>query len=95
MEPAVASAKAGFYWVETMYVYRIRSTFKTHKTYIGVTDDLKRRLAEHNAGKSAHTSKFAPWSLEFYVWLEDETKAYAFERYLKSGSGRAFTKRHF
>jgi putative endonuclease len=51
---------------------------------------LKRRLIEHNSGKSPHTSKFAPWRLVTYVAFSDESKAASFERYLKSGSGHAF-----
>jgi putative endonuclease len=51
---------------------------------------LKRRLIEHNSGKSPHTSKFAPWRLVTYVAFSDESRAASFERYLKSGSGHAF-----
>jgi putative endonuclease len=61
--------------------------------YAGVTSDLKRRLADHNAGKSSHTSKYAPWKLVTYVAFSDRQKAEAFEHYLKSGSGHAFAKK--
>jgi len=44
------------------YVYILRSIAHPKQIYIGYTHDLKTRLAQHNAGKSAHTSKFAPWS---------------------------------
>jgi predicted GIY-YIG superfamily endonuclease len=63
--------------------------------YVGVTADLRQRLAEHNAGKSAHTSKYVPWKLVTYVAFSDERKAEAFERYLKSGSGHAFARKRF
>jgi putative endonuclease len=56
--------------------------------------DLKKRFADHNAGKSFHISKFSPWRLVTYVAFTDQTKATAFERYLKSGSGHAFARRH-
>jgi len=62
--------------------------------YVGLTSDLKRRFADHNSGKASHTSKFTPWRLVNYVAFSDEAKAVAFERYLKSGSGRAFARRH-
>ena len=52
--------------------------------YIGATADLKRRLPEHNAGKSAHTSKFKPWKLVWYCAFQEKYKALAFEKYLKS-----------
>jgi putative endonuclease len=54
---------------------------------------LKRRLPEHNAGKSAHTAKFKPWELVWYCAFPDKYKALAFEKYLKSHSGRAFAKK--
>ncbi|TKA98624.1 MAG: GIY-YIG nuclease family protein, partial [Mesorhizobium sp.] len=43
------------------YVYLLESKSAEGERYIGVTSDLKRRIAEHNAGKSSHTSKFLPW----------------------------------
>jgi len=54
---------------------------------------LKRRLAEHNARKSSHTAKYAPWRLVTYLGFSDERKAEAFERYIKSGSGHAFANK--
>ena len=62
---------------------------------IGLTVDLRRRLGEHNSGKSPHTAKFKPWRLVTYVAFSDERSAGHFERYLKSGSGHAFANRHF
>jgi putative endonuclease len=76
------------------YVYILRSDLKANQTYIGCTGDLKNRLAEHNAGKSIHTNKFKPWRVAVYVALPDRAVAEQLERYLKSGSGRAFAKRH-
>jgi predicted GIY-YIG superfamily endonuclease len=55
----------------------------------------KSRLKEHNAGEAFHTAKFKPWILKTYFAFLDRMKAYAFEKYLKSGSGRTFAKRHF
>lgn len=76
------------------YVYLLRSKTHPHQTYVGSTGDLRKRLADHNAGKSIHTNKFKPWELAAYVGLPDRALAERFERYLKSGSGRAFAKRH-
>ena len=72
------------------YVYLLQSESAIGQRYVGVTFDLKRRLADHNSGKSSHTSKYVPWKLVTYVAFTDEHKAEAFERYLKSGSGHAF-----
>jgi putative endonuclease len=75
------------------YVYLLQSEAVANQRYVGVTSDLKKRLAEHNARKSAHTSKYAPWRLVTYIAFSDEQKAEVFERYLKSGSGHAFANK--
>ena len=75
------------------YTYIIRSQTSPTEEYVGATANLKRRLADHNAGKSQHTAKFTPWDLVWYAAFPDKTKALAFETYLKSHSGRAFTKK--
>ena len=77
-----------------MYVYLLESLSSPTRRYVGLTTDLRGRLSEHNARKSPHTSKYAPWRIVIAVWFADETKARAFETYLKSGSGHAFAKRH-
>ena len=75
------------------YVYILRSITFPDRYYTGVTDDLKMRLARHNAKEVPHTSKYAPWQLKTYVAFSDETQAFAFEQYLKTASGRAFAKK--
>jgi len=75
------------------YVYFLKSINFPKETYVGLTDDLRKRLAAHNAGQASHTSKFKPWRLVTYVAFSDEAKAVAFERYMKSSSGRAFAKK--
>ena len=75
------------------YVYILESLDGEH-FYAGIADDVPARLAKHNAGEVSHTSKYRPWRLKTYIAFSDEKKAFAFERYLKSGSGRAFVKKH-
>lgn len=77
------------------YVYILESLSAHDRHYVGGTTDLKRRFAEHNRGESPHTSKFAPWKLITYIAFSDDAKANKFEAYLKTGSGRAFAKKHF
>lgn len=74
-------------------VYLLQSLSNSYHRYIGLTADLDRRLSEHNSGKSPHTSKFRPWKVVVSIMFEDEQRAKDFERYLKSGSGRAFAKK--
>jgi predicted GIY-YIG superfamily endonuclease len=77
------------------YVYLLKSESHPEEQYVGCTTDLRERLREHNRGNSPHTSKFAPWAILAYFAFAERQTAIAFERYLKSGSGRAFAKRHF
>nr|WP_295885648.1 GIY-YIG nuclease family protein [uncultured Devosia sp.] len=75
------------------YVYILRSQADPERHYVGTTADLKARLAAHNAGAVPHTSKFMPWRIKTYVAFDDKAQAWAFEKYLKSASGRAFAKK--
>ncbi|HBA88592.1 MAG TPA: excinuclease ABC subunit C [Geobacter sp.] len=77
------------------YVYFLQSIPHPDQHYVGLTSNLKSRLAAHNAGQSHHTAKYLPWKLVTYLGFADESKASAFEKYLKSGSGRAFRYKHF
>ncbi|MBL8174315.1 MAG: GIY-YIG nuclease family protein [Bryobacterales bacterium] len=76
------------------YVYLLRSESHPTERYTGMTSDLRARLAKHNEGGVPHTSQFRPWSLHCYFAFRTKEQATAFERYLKSGSGRAFANRH-
>ena len=77
------------------YVYLLESQSALGQRYVGITADLKQRLAQRNSGSSPHTFKFVPWKLVTYVAFSNERKAEAFERYLKSGSGHAFAQKRF
>ena len=77
------------------YVYMLEGCDDSERQYVGVTSDLRARLKAHNAGAVTHTSKYAPWRVRTYVAFSDESQAFAFERYLKSASGRAFAKKRF
>jgi len=70
------------------YVYILQSLMDTSHFYTGITEDLKARLSAHNSGAVTHTAKYRPWRIKSYVAFADESRASAFEKYLKSGSGR-------
>lgn len=74
------------------YVYLLENGAPVPERYIGMTADLRRRLVDHNEGKSKHTAKFRPWRVVTYIAFRNEQKAADFERYLKSGSGHAFAR---
>ncbi len=80
----------GFY-----YVYMLKSLSTPERYYVGMTENLEKRLKYHNAGKCPHTSKFRPWQIETAIAFCSKDKAVTFEKYLKSHSGRAFAKKHF
>ncbi len=76
-------------------VYILRSELCPERHYTGLTADVEMRLRWHNAGQNVHTMRNRPWRLVVSINFPTEPAARAFERYLKSGSGRAFAKRHF
>ena len=77
------------------YVYILKSQNYPDKNYIGQTNDIAQRLHVHNTGGSPHTAKYKPWSLVTSISFEEHEKAVIFEKYLTSGSGRAFIKKRF
>ena len=77
------------------YVYMLQSILNENRYYVGMTNNLKRRLKEHNNGKSTYTKKLKPWKLITYIGFNSRIKALHFETYLKSHSGRTFAKKHF
>ena len=77
------------------YVYILVSEGNRKQHYTGHTEDLSSRLRAHNAGQVPHTSKHRPWRIETAIAFYSMEKAIAFEKYLKTHSGRAFAVRHF
>ena len=77
-----------------LFVYVLKNLETPPRYYTGVTSTVATRLAAHNAGLCRHTSKYRPWSIDVVIEFNDERRAVAFERHLKSGSGVAFANRH-
>ena len=80
---------------EFFYVYILVSKTSERIHYTGITRDLKQRLREHNRGHCEQSAYHRPWRVETVIAFKSESKARAFEKYLKSGSGREFARRHF
>ena len=76
-------------------VYIIRSDVDPARHYVGLTIDLRARLEWHNHGPCGYTQSHRPWSVVVSLEFPSEKEAARFEKYLKSGSGRAFATRHF
>ena len=77
------------------YVYILQSHRDPERHYTGITSDVGNRVEWHNHGPSGHTIEHRPWRLLVVIEFPTETQAARFEKYLKSGSGRAFARRHF
>ena len=77
------------------FVYILRSDRNPEHHYVGTKGDVESRLDWHNRGPCGHTTRHRPWSMVVVIELPTERQAVRFEKYLKSGSGRAFARRHF
>lgn len=69
------------------YLYILRSEVKD-KIYIGSTNDLKRRLEQHNRGHTKSTKRFAPWSIVYVEKFSEKKDARARELQLKNWKNR-------
>jgi predicted GIY-YIG superfamily endonuclease len=81
--------------VEKRIVYVIRSDVDPARHYVGRTSNVRDRLEWHNHGPSGYTVHHRPWSIVVSIEFANEIAVVHFEKYLKSGSGRVFAKRHF
>jgi putative endonuclease len=77
------------------FVYVLRSESDPTHHYVGIASDVDQRLAWHNAGPCGYTTAYRPWRIAVSIEFPTEREALRFERYPKSGSGRAFANRHF
>ncbi|MDD5217475.1 MAG: GIY-YIG nuclease family protein [Candidatus Omnitrophica bacterium] len=77
-------------------VYVLTSIFNPERSYVGYTTNVMRRLKEHNEKKvKGYSNHYVPWKLVVAIDFTEKKLALRFERYLKSGSGHAFLKKHF
>lgn len=75
------------------YVYLLESRSNPGERYMGFTSDLRQRLHDHNTGKLPNTARYQPWALATYLAFSSKRQALAFESYLKTGSGYAFSRK--
>lgn len=74
-------------------VYILLSTKDPKRYYIGITQDLEKRLGEHNSEKAGYAKRYAPWEVETCITFRNKQLAEKFEEYLKHGSGNPFLKK--
>jgi predicted GIY-YIG superfamily endonuclease len=79
--------------MDRCYVYILQSESYPDRFYTGFIEDLSARLRAHNEGSCDYTRPFRPWRIKTALMFTDLDQGRAFERYLKSPSGRAFAKK--
>jgi len=73
------------------FVYAIKSVNRNY-IYAGLTNDIERRVAEHNAGKNKTTKPYRPFKLIYSESFSTRVEARKKEKYLKSGIGKEYLK---
>lgn len=76
------------------YAYVLKS-LKNGRNYVGSTDNLNRRICEHNSGQSKYTSSTRPFRLVYFERFKTRIEAVQREMFLKSGKGREFLKKSY
>lgn len=77
------------------YIVYILQSLSAKKSYVGVTDNLKRRFKEHNSGKHFYTKRYIPWKIIHTKEYPNFQEARAKEKYLKTTAGRKVMKKIF
>ncbi len=90
IHPNVIKRLAG---MKFYYTYILQTQKSPDRFYIGFTENLESRLKSHNRGENPHTSKYRPWRIKTAIAFSDRQRAIDFEEYLKTPSGRAFSKK--
>jgi len=78
-----------------MYYLYILKSVNSPKSYVGITDNLERRLEQHNQGNSFYTKRYAPWLIIHNEKYKNRDEARKREKYLKTAVGRKFLKQIF
>jgi len=73
------------------YIYAIKSLSRNY-IYVGLTNNLNRRISDHNKGYNKTTKPYAPFKLIYTEEFKTRVEARIKEKYLKSGVGKEFLK---
>lgn len=75
------------------YVYLLECQ-KDKSWYVGYSEDLKKRIRDHQSGNGCRTTSMKKdWSLIYYESYQNKADALGREKFLKGGSGRAYLKK--
>lgn len=75
-----------------MFIVYVLYSEKFNRTYTGLTNNLERRLREHNSKRNKSTKAYVPWKVIYTEEFDTRIEARKREKYLKSGIGRDFIK---
>lgn len=75
-----------------MYFVYVLKSEDNWRFYVGMTENIERRLKEHNSGKTKSTKGYKPWILFFHEEYPTRLEARKREKYLKSGTGKEYIK---
>ena len=78
-----------------MFIVYILKSNSAKKSYVGVTNDIERRLREHNSGKHFYTKRYIPWEIIHTESFNAFKEARSREKFLKTTGGRRFLKKLF
>jgi len=76
-----------------MYFVYVLKSKNFRKTYVGITDNIERRINQHNNGDSFYTKRFLPWVIVHKEEFNDRIDARKREKYLKSSAGRKYLRK--
>lgn len=76
-----------------MHFVYVLFSLKDHKLYIGFSDDIEKRVAQHMMGKVTATKHRLPLQLIYYEAYIDKRDAKGREKFLKGGSGHKYLKK--
>jgi len=77
--------------METIYVYAIKSLTRSY-IYVGMSNNVERRLKQHNNGENRSTKPYAPFILILVEEYPSRSEARKREKFLKAGSGKKYLK---
>ena len=86
------SLNATKYQIKMEYFVYVLESEKDGRLYKGQTNDIEKRVKEHNFGKTKSTKGYSPWKLVYFEKYKTREEAVLREKYFKTGSGREFLK---
>lgn len=89
----LAEASRGGEW-QTRYMFfvYILKSINYSKTYTGRTENLEKRLKEHNAGYNLFSKRYKPWRVIYFEEVDSLQNSIDKEKYFKSKAGRNWIK---